>query len=118
MLPNEEQGVIDHINRENECMDKGVSIIQRILNYLSLFGKLLCCRQVNSIGITIDFPSVVDMMRYKYGRTEEIINNEVSDLIMESSRCIGHTIKQANYLLKRITVLDETHTRVLILQVI
>lgn len=93
LLPNEEQGVIDHINRENECMDKGVSIIQRILNYLSLFGKLLCCRQVNSIGITIDFPSVVDMMRYKYGRTEEIINNEVSDLIMESSRCIGHTIK-------------------------
>lgn len=33
------------------------------------------------------------MMCYKYGRMEEIINNEVFDLIMESFRCIGYIIK-------------------------
>lgn len=93
LLQEEEQVVIDHINKENEYMGEDDSIIRQILNRLSLFGKLLCCRQVNSIDITIDFPSVVDMMRYKYGRTEEIINNEVSDLILESSRCMGHKIE-------------------------
>lgn len=92
LTQNEEQDVIDHIKKENRNSEKDDSIIGKILKALSSFGKLLSCRQGNSIGITIDFSTVLDMMRYKSGKTKEVINKIVSNLILESARSMGYTI--------------------------
>lgn len=100
LVQHQEQNVIDHINEENRNMDTNDTIIRKILNALSSFGDILSCRQINSIGITIDFPTVLDMMRYKSGRTAEDMNCRVSDLILKSSRGMGYTIDERKILIE------------------